>query len=644
MKRIQPLCSLVCAFLMISSSAFGQSAVRIEPPSGGLGWLTRPYQQRYIPPINLNNSSRLASLIRGGNLYLTAKDVIALALENNLDIEIQRYGPLLAKQNPQRATAGVPLPTVGAAVAAGPQSVSLPGVTLTHSTTVSAAGAGVSSGCGIITQRGPTMPSFDPQISFYTNFGHQTIPESNTFLTGTSEFILNTRTVQAQYAQNFDWGMSAQLSYYSTHYNVNSFNYFLNPYDSGALDLYVTQNLLQGFGRAVNDRNITIGKNNEKVAMLQFEQQVITTVSAVLNLYWDLVSFEENVRAKKDELATAQQLYEDNKKQVQIGTLAPIEVTRAEAQVYSSQQDLLVAETNLSQQEVVLKNALSRNGVASPLLAEVHMIPLDTFSVPQKQEERPIEDLVQQALKNRVEIQQQKLNIDSDSINLNGIKNELKPTLQVFAQLTNNALAGTYNVLEPPVCNSPSAPEGCIPRIHALIGGHGSLLGQIFGRDYPRYSAGVSLSIPQRNRAAQADYASTALQKLQDEITLQKAINQVRVDVQNAVIGLRQARVRYDSAVKARILQQQTLDADKKKYTLGASTVFQVVTDEQTLAATESTETQALANYSHAQINFDQAMGTTMEVNHISYDEALSGRVARQSVLPAKLPNPEQVQ
>jgi outer membrane protein TolC len=170
------------------------------------------------------------------------------------------------------------------------------------------------------------------------------------------------------------------------------------------------------------------------------------------------------------------------------------------------------------------------------------------------------------------------------------------------------------------------------------------LLGQIFGRDYPSYSAGLSLSIPLRNRAAQADYASTALQKRQDEITLQKAINQVRVDVQNAVIGLRQARVRYDSAVKARILQQQTLDADKKKYTLGASTVFQVVTDEQTLAAAESTETQALANYSHAQINFDQAMGTTMDVNHISYDEALSGHVTRQSVLPAKLPNPEQIQ
>jgi outer membrane protein len=629
MKRIQPLCSLVCAFLMIYSSAFGQSAVRIEPPSGGLGWLTRPYQQRYIPPINLNNSSRLASLIRGGNLYLTAKDVIALALENNLDIEIQRYGPLLAKENTQRAKGGGPLRTVGVGVAAGPQSVSLTGVNLTTSTTVSAAGAGVSSGGGIITQLGPTIPSFDPQISFYTNFGHQTIPESNTFLTGTSEFILNTRTVQAQYAQNFDWGMSAQLSYYSTHYNVNSFNYFLNPYDSGALDLYVTQNLLQGFGRAVNDRNITIGKNNEKVAMLQFEQQVITTVSAVLNLYWDLVSFEENVRAKKDELATAQQLYEDNKKQVQIGTLAPIEVTRAEAQVYSSQQDLLVAETNLSQQEVVLKNALSRNGVMSPLLREAHIVPLDRFSIPPKDELKPLNELVQEALNNRVEIKQARINLESTKINLNGIKNSLKPSLQVFAELTNNGLSGQPNPLA-------GLPPSEVPSI--LQGGYGNFLGQIFRRNYPSYSAGLSLSIPLRNRTNQADYAINALELRQNELQLQKAINQIRVDVQNAVVGVQQARAQYDSAVKARILQQQTLDADKKRYALGATTVFQVVQDEQALAAAQTAEVEALANYTHARIAFDQAIGTTLEVNHINIHEALEGRVSRPSILPSTLP------
>jgi len=375
-------------------------------------------------------------------------------------------------------------------------------------------------------------------------------------------------------------------------------------------------------------RYIHVAKNNEKVGDLQFKQQVITTVSAVLNLYWDLVSFNEDVKARRDELNTAQQLFDDNKKQVQIGTLAPIEVTRAEAQVYASQQDLLISQTNLLQQEIVLKNALSRNGVANSQLADVHVVPLDTVQVPEKDEIKPLDELVSQALSHRVEIQQDQINLDSDQISLRGIKSGLKPTLSVFAELTNNGLAGQANYLAP----------SQVASVPYLTGGTENLLGQIFKRDFPSYSAGLSLNIPLRNRAAQSDYVTTALGMRQDELSLQKAKNQVRVDVQNAVIGLRQARVRYESSVKARILQQQTLDADKKKYTLGASTVFQVVQDQQTLASAQSTEQQALANYSHARISFDLAMGTTLDVNNISIDEALAGRVKRTSELPATLP------
>ncbi len=579
------------------------------------------------------NSDRLEALVRGGNLYLSSQDVIALALENNLDIEIQRYGPLLARLVTKRAEGGGQLRSVGVPVAAGPQSVSTAGVTLT-STAATTAGAGVSSSGTILTQLGPAIPNLDPQMFLYANFAHNTSPESNTIVTGTTALVLQSRTYEAQFIQNTDFGMSAQLTYASERFKYNSLSYNLDPFTTGSLDLQVSQNLLQGFGRPVLGRNIKVSRNNEKVSDLQFKQQLITTVSAVLNLYWDLVSFNEDLKARKDELATAQALYEDNKKQVQIGTLAPIEVTRAEAQVYSSQQDLLISQTNLLQQETVLKNALSRNGVASPTLAEVHVIPLDTIQVPPTDELKPINDLVQQALGNRTEIAEDRLTIDSNNINLVAIRNELRPTLQVFAQITNNGLTGSPNYLAP----------GAVPDIPYLTGGYGNLLGQIFRRNFPNYSAGLSLNIPLRNRAAQSDYATSALELRQNELTLQKAVNGVRVDVQNAVIGLRQARVRYDSAVKARILQQQTLDADKKKYTLGASTVFQVVTDQQTLAAAESAETQALANYSHARIQFDQSMGTTLDVNHISIAEALAGRVARKSVLPEKLPSPEQSQ
>jgi len=567
-------------------------------------------------------------------LYLSAQDVIALALENNLDIEIQRYGPLLTKEVSLRAQGGGLLRDVGVGLAQGPTSVSTTGVSLNASGGSAAAASSSSSlSGGVLTQVGPTIPSLDPSVSLYANFGHYTSPQSNTILTGTTALILQQRQYQAQYSQYTDFGLYGQLTYGSTYNSFNSQAYNVNPYDSAYLDLQFTQNLLLGFGRAVLGRNIKVAKNNEKASTLQFKQQVITTVSAILNLYWDLVSFNQDLKARKDELATAQALFEDNKKQVQIGTLAPIEVTRAESQVYSSQQDLLISQTNLLQQETVLKNSLSRNGVASPLLADVHVIPLDTIQVPEKDETKPLEELVKEAMGRRTEILQDQINIDSQKINVIAVRNELKPTLQAFTDLRNSGLSGTA------VTNSFGG--GADPFI---VGGYGNVLGQIFRRNYPNYSAGVSLNIPLRNRAAQSDYATTALQLRQQELQLQKATNQVRVDVQNAVIGLRQARVRFDSAVKARILQQQTLDADKKKYTLGASTVFQVVQDQQALAAAESTETTALANYSHARIAFDQSLGTTLDVNHISIEEALSGRVARRSVLPANLPKAAEVE
>jgi outer membrane protein len=636
MRRFQAPLSFVCTLLLIASSAFSQTAIRIEPPKGGLGWLTRPYQQRTVSPINLANTNRLEALVRAGNLYLTAQDVIALALENNLDIEIQRYGPLLAREVTKRAKGGGILRSVGVGLAAGPQSVSLAGVSLTASggANTGNAGAGVSAQGGILTQLGPPIPVLDAQLNFFTQFAHTTSPQSNTQLTGTTALVQNTRTYQAQYQKTWDFGLNAALTYSSQRTQVNSAFFNLDPFTSGSLDLSITQPLLYGFGTAVNTRNIRVAKNNEKVTNLQFKQQVITTVSAVLNLYWDLVSFNEDLRARKNQLATAQQLFEDNKKQVAIGTLAPIEVTRAEAQVYASQQDLLISQTNLLQQETVLKNALSRNGVASPTLAEVHIVPLDKISVPQSDNLRPIDDLVQEALGARVEIAQNRINIESNKINLVGIKNSLKPTLNAFVGLTNHGLTGSQNPL-----SIPFIPEE--PRLAAdpfLLGGYGNLLSQIVRRNYPDYSVGVSLNIPLRNRAAQSDYVSSQLELRQNELAFQKSVNQVRVDVQNAVIGLQQARVRYDSAVKARILQQQTLDADRKKYALGASTVFQVVTDQQTLAAAESAETQALANYSHARIAFDQALGTTLGVNQISIDEAMSGQVARKSGLPANLP------
>ncbi len=601
---------------LVAGAANAQSSVRIDPAKGGLGWLTRPYQQRYVPPINLVNSSRFDSLIRAGNLYLTAQDVIALALENNIDIEVQRYGPLLSRELLRRAESGSLLRNVGQPVAAGPTSVNLTGVSVnTNGAPLGSGGAGVSAGGGIITQLGPNLLSFDPSIFAFANFQHATSPQSLTALTGTNALISDTRTFQIQYTQNWSTGLSATLTFASTHNHLNSNSYNLNPFQNGDLDLVVTQNLLNGFGRAVNGRNIRVQKNNLKATDLQFKQQVITTVTAALNLYWDLVSFNQDLKARQEEVATADQLLKNNQDQVRIGTLAEIEVTRAQSQLYAARQDLVISQTNLLQQETVLKNALSRTGIATSDLADVHIIPLDVITIPANDDLPPVNDLVAEALKNRLEVEQARINLDSNQLNLVGIKNSLKPTLQVFAELTNNGLSGVGNV-------------------PGFSGGYGLMLEQIFTRDFPNYSAGLSLNIPLRNRAAQADYATSVIELRQNELNFQKQINQVRVDVQNAVIGMQQARARYDAAVQARNLSQQTFDADRKKYDLGAGTPYQVTQDQRDLASAQSSEAEAMANYTHARIALDQALGRTLEVNHISMAEALSGHVSAVSSVP----------
>lgn len=631
-SRIKTALFTFCFALLTTPFAGAQSvveAINVQPPTGGLGWLTHPYQAGTVPPIRLTNSPRFNELIRGGNLYLTAADVVALAIENNIDIEVQRYGPLLAKQVLLRAQGGGALRSVGLGVAAGPESVSLQGVSTSTAATTLSAGNGVSSGGGIVTQLGPAIPSLDPSLFAFVNFQHASSPQSNTFLTGTTALIQNSRAITAQYVQNWVFGLTAQVTYASTYFNLNSQLFSLNPYTSGDIDLQITQNLLQGFGRAVNGRNIRVQRNNVKVSTLQFKQQVMTTVAAALNLYWDLIAFDEDVRARREEVAAAQQLLEDNRRQVQIGALAEIEVTRAEAQLYSSQQDLVVSQTNLQQQEIVLKNALCRDGISAAGLENVRVVALDKIPIPTAEELPPVSELVKQALVNRPEMEMARINIDSNEMNLVGIKNSLKPTLQAFAELTNNGLSGQLTAF-----------GATQPGFAYLAGGYGNLLAQIARRNFPNYSAGLSLNIPLRNRAAQADYATSELELRQNQLNLRKNTNQVTIDVQNAVIGLQQARARYDAAAKATQLSRETLAGDQRRYTLGAATAFQVIQDQRDLATAESTETQAMANYTHAQISLDQALGSTLNANHISIEEAMQGRIARESTLPPNLPGP----
>jgi outer membrane protein TolC len=618
------------AFATFACAQTPEISIEAPKPMPVVGTVMRPFhlERRVVSPARLSNSPRLESLVRAGNLYLSVPDVIALVLENNIDIAIQRFGPYLAREALRRTQGGGAIRSVGTPIYPGPSSVSTLGVN--YSSVGLAESGGVGSGGGIVVQYGTTPPSLDPYFVVYAQFQHSTYPESNTLLNEVSALVDDSRTYELQYGQQFVTGTGAYLTYVSSRTSLNSPATVLNPYTQGYLDLNVTQNLLQGFHVAVNNRYIRISKNNLKVTQLQVKLQVITTISAVLNLYWDLVSFNEDVRIKEQALATAQKLYEDNKKQVAIGTLSAIEVTRAAAEVSAAKENLLIAQTNVAQQETVLKNALSRNGVASAWLDDVHIVPLDRIVVPEKEDLKPVAELVEQALNKRPEIERTRINIQSTIINIAGTKNALLPTLQAFVDVNNQGLTGVANALANGAAGIPDP---------YLVGGYGNLLGQIFRRNYPNYSAGFSLNIPFRNRIAQADYVADQLSLRQGELQLQRTISQVRVDIKNAVIGLQQARARYETAVATRTLAEQTLAAEQKKFQFGESTIPLVVQAQRDLATDQSAEVQSMANYTHAKIAFDEAVGQTLDVNGISMEEAASGQVARQSSIPDLGPN-----
>jgi hypothetical protein len=469
------------------------SNIAILPPHPRpLGFLTRPYQQRAVPAVNLTNSGRLSGLIRSGSLYLSARDVVALALENNIDIEIQRYGPLMARQDIERARVGGALRAPSTAIAPGPQSVSLAGINV--SGTSLASGAGVGSGGGITGQIGAQIPQTDPIVNVSANFGHLTSPQSNLVLYQSNSVVEDYQSFNAGYSQQFMGGGAFSLNYGSTRATANTPTILLNPLTQGSLNLNISQNLLQGFGASVNNRYIRIARNNSRYSELQLKQQVTTTVSAVLNLYWDLVAFNEDARLKRLALDAARQLYEDNKKELAAGAIAAIEVTRAQAEIPARSEDVLIAETNLLQQEIVLKNALSRRGMEDPALEEAHIVTLDPIQVPEQEGLAPLKDLVKQALDQRPDLEQNRINIQSQLLVLSGDRSALKPSLQAFASFTNAALVGAPNPLN--VGNPDNLPDPY------YYGAYGSLLAQIFRRNFPNYTAGFSLTVPLRNRAA----------------------------------------------------------------------------------------------------------------------------------------------
>lgn len=620
MKRRQSFMVVLCSFLLLAPAVQGQIP-GVQLPGGMPA--TRKYHAPTVPPIDISNSSRIDSLLRAGNLYLSLEDAIALAIENNLDVAISRYGPLEAQTDLQRAQAGGALRGVSQAVTSGPQSAT-GGLSLNaFSNGSNTLSAPTSTGTnGTVSQLGTTIPNYDPQLSGFISWGHTSSPQSTPFIYGTTSLVTTTKQANFTVSEGFPTGANASLAFNNNNSYLISGRPDLNPLQTGGLTLTLTQPLLSGFGFAVNHRGIRQAENSVKVQDYVFKLQVMTTVASVISLYWDLVSFNEQVKVAEQALATAQKLYDDNKTQVQIGTLAPIAIIQAEAEVATRQQDLTVAQTNVLQQETILKNVLSRNGTASPAVADAHIIPLDRIRVPDVEPIEPVQDLIARALADRPELPEDRLNIENSKLSILGDRSNLLPSLSAFTTLANNGQAGPISTL-PALGNSFRSPDPF------FVGGYGTFLSQIFGRNFPNYQVGVQLNIPLRNRAAEADYVRDTMTMRQGELQLQKQTNQIRVDVQNSVIALQQARVRYQAAVKSRILEEQTLDAEQKKFALGASTIYNVIQIQRDLLTAQGNEVTAESNYVKARANLDFVTGQILAAYKIDIDEAYKGQVSR---------------
>ncbi|HXN49662.1 MAG TPA: TolC family protein [Bryobacteraceae bacterium] len=641
MGRLKSAVAVLCAFLMLVPLAQAQQIQYVQTQQGGFfSRFLRPYEPKDVLPVDVANSGRLESLLRAGNIYLSLQDAIALALENNLDIHIQRYGRSEAEANLLRAKAGGLLRGLPNSVQTS-TTAALSQITGGGAFGTAGSSGGTSSGGSggtIITATGSAIPNLDPSMYVVGYWDHTSTPQSNAFTTGTTNLVYRNDVYAAGYQQGFLTGTNVQLNWQQSTTKANATTLDFNPSTTGSLNLQVTQPLLQGFGLAVNNRNIRIARNNMKVNDLLFKQQVMTTVSQIVAAYWDLVSFNENVKVKQQALDLSQRLYSDNKKQVEIGTLAPIEIVRAEAEVASRQQDLVNAQTQVLQQETALKNALSRNGLMSPSVAEAHIIPTDVITVPDTEPVVPVQDLISKALANRPEVPQSKLNIDSTRIGLKGDRSQMLPALNLIGNLTNNGLAGQINPLNPlygPNCAQLGA---CATPVQYFIGGGGDVLRQELARNFPSYSLQAQLSIPLRNRSAQADYILDALTLRTQELQHQRLVNSIGVDVRNALIAVQQAGASYHAAVQARVLQEQTLDAENKKYALGASTIFLVIQAQRDLAQARSNEVTAISAYAKSKVQLDNSLGTVFDTYQISVDEAVNGRVSRAAspLPPAK--------
>jgi outer membrane protein len=620
----QKAIALLMAGIPLLSQVRAQEApVSVERPKGPI--FVRPYMAPATAPVRLKNSGRLYNLIRAGKLYLTVQDAIALAIENNLDLEVERYNPLIAEWQVERSQAGGLLRGVTSGNTQVGQVASGQGISGSLASAGLNSGGGAGGGGGasqVVSQIGPVTANLDPVLQNTTLFSHTTNPQVNTVQSQTNALVDTSHIYNSTLQEGLLSGGYVQLSARESYLKENTPTDVLNPSVAPRGYLYAQHNFLSGFGVNVNSRFIRIAQKNAIAAQQTFRSQLLDLVANVLHMYWGMVADNEGLKARRRAQEVAQKFYEDTEKEIRIGDVPRVEIYRAQAEVATRTQEFTIAQAAARQQENLLKNVLSRNGTEDLFLDDAEIIPLDTIQVPEVDDLPLLREMVSTALAMRPDLKVTRIQLENAEISALGTANGVLPQLTGFAQAYGSGLSGTAQTV-----------QGIRPSPQ-FVGGFGNALGQVLRFDSPNYRAGAYTNVPLWNHIDQGDYGVDQLQLRQTQLMTRRTVNQIVVDISNQVVALRQARARYSAAVDTRSLQALLLEKEQTSFSLGNSTISDVIGAQRNLVTAETTEISALAAYAHARVGLDQILGETLAKNNVSVDDALKGRVATESKLP----------
>ncbi len=608
-----------------------QTARDFSQPSGRL--LNNPFKA-YLPTTvakaNFVNSVRFNDLVKDGKIYLSLSDAIALAIENNYDIAISRYNLDIADTDLLRARAGSVLRGVNTAIVTGTQGGSTSTLATgggPGGTSGGSGGAGSGSSGLVLTTNGvgPIPAALDPALAGTIQLERSSTPEISIFQPAAST---NTNQYNFTYSQGFIPGTTLAVAWNNSRVTTTSFNAY-SPEFNTSFRATVTQPLLQGAGIWVNRRFVYQALNDRRITDSAFRQQLLYTVNQVETIYWGLVSAYEDVQAKERALAQSTKLDQDNRKQLAVGTLAPLDVVNSDSAVAADKQALISAQNSLNYQQQIIKQAIARN-LNDPALEVAAVIPTDRVNLDVLPEEsEPVEQLVKEAFSRRPELEQAYLQIKNNEITLHGARNALLPTLNIYGFYSANGVGGSPNT------NCHFGSTSCAA---TTTTGYSDVLNDLVNSSAPDKGVGFTLQIPIRNRTAQADQARSLLEYRQSELRIEQLYTQIRMQVVNAQFAIANDRAQVRAAIAAQDYAQQSLDAEIKKLHLGASTTANVLLQERNLATASDNLIAANAAYAKDRAGLYQVLANTLQHYNINLDDAAAGVVNSAPVVPGLTP------